>query len=138
MNSKSHLIQPDWNPNSSKLRWFGWIALGLLLFIAWRWSSNVYVRNVFLLAGILTAGLASAVPRALKPVYVGLMLITLPIGMIVGEGIMLLVYFGLIFPLSLIFRLVGRDELRLRKEKQAHTFWLDRAAPKTKNYFRQF
>lgn len=83
------------------------------------------------------AGLIS--PRLVRPVFVGWMVLAFPIGWTVSLLLLGLVYFGIVFPIGLAFRLVGRDALGLRPRPDLSTYWTPRPAPAdVRRYFRQF
>lgn len=48
------------------------------------------------------------------------------LGFLINPLIMTIIYFLLVVPISLIFKLIGRDELNLKKSN-AKTFWKDRS-----------
>jgi hypothetical protein len=76
-------------------------------------------------------------PGLVRPIYVGLMAATYPIGWAVSHVLLALVYFGLFAGLGLIFRLIGRDRLQMRFDRQAATYWKDRRARRdARQYFR--
>lgn len=50
------------------------------------------------------------------------------LGKIVNPIILGIIFFGLITPISLFTRLIGRDELRLKK-RTVKTYWIDRSPP---------
>ena len=92
-----------------------------------------------LLVGSLVAILSFAWPAAIKPLFVGLMMAAAPIGMVVGELAMLLLFLGVFLPISVIFRLIGRDALRLKIDKNATTYWQPKTEPKhVSSYYRRF
>ena len=83
------------------------------------------------------AGLIS--PKLVRPVFVGWMVLAFPIGWTVSLLLLGLVYFGIVFPIGLAFRLAGRDALGLRPRPDLSTYWTPRAAPAdVRRYFRQF
>ena len=84
------------------------------------------------LAGVavIIACLAFLQPRMVRPLFVGLILVAAPIGMIVGELAMLSIYLGIFLPISLLFRIVRRDALQLRIDRQADSYWQSKAEPK--------
>jgi hypothetical protein len=48
-------------------------------------------------------------------------------------------YYLLLTPVSLVFRLLGRDALRRQFDPQADSYWIPHEMPKDKkSYFRQF
>ena len=62
-------------------------------------------------------------PIALKPVYLGLTLATWPIGWVVSHLALAVVYYGVITPIALVFRLIGRDAMNRRFDRDATTYW---------------
>lgn len=137
------LVEVNWNPDSRTLRRFSWIAALACAAIA----VVLHVRRDLDLrwcAWIVGAGAAVAASpfvslRITRAVYRVLVGATLPIGLFVSLVLMGLVYYGLITPLGLFFRLAGRDALHRRFEPHARTYWLDHRPPAgAERYFQQF
>ncbi|MBP8305480.1 MAG: hypothetical protein KBE04_15305 [Phycisphaerae bacterium] len=137
------LVEVNWNPDSRTLRRFSWVAALACTAIA----AVLHVHRGLDLrwcAWIVGAGGAVAaspfvslgITRAVYRVLVGA---TLPIGLAVSLILMGVVYYGLITPLGLVFRLAGRDPLRRRFDPGARTYWLEHHAPDgPQRYFQQF
>jgi hypothetical protein len=136
------------NPSERHLRQFGWCALAALALLGWArtgwappaaWDSSQRVVIAWLLtAGALLAGLGQFRPRALRPLFVMAALITLPLGMVLGEVILVVVFFFVFTPMAVLFRLIGRDSLRRRREPTVASYWLPRAQPQDPlQYYRQ-
>ena len=89
--------------------------------------------------GLLSGLVACFAPRWLKPVFIGLSLLSAPIGMVVSE-ITLLLMFALVFwPIGLCFRLLRRDALQLAVVPKTNTYWRPKAQPKSvSSYYRQW
>jgi len=52
---------------------------------------------------------------------------------------MLAIYFGVVFPIGMLFRLLGRDALELKKTGRGGTSWRPREQPRgVASYFRQW
>jgi hypothetical protein len=103
------------------------------------------VRGNFTLAAlfaVLAVGLGPlglAIPRAIRPIYVGAMLVTAPIGWVVSQVILALVFYAIFTPVALIFRLIGRDALSRAPQQAQESYWQPKPAPADmKRYFRQF
>jgi hypothetical protein len=130
------------SPPDRMLRQFA--GLWLLFFsaiAAWQGLARGRVGvAVFVATAALAVGLLGLVrPRAVRPVFVGWMVLAFPIGWVVSIVLLGLVYFGLFLPLGLAFRLAGRDVLGLRRRPDLVTYWVERpAAPPIRRYFRQF
>jgi len=77
-------------------------------------------------------------PNLVRPVFMASMAITSPIGHVVGTVLLALIYFGMITPIAMIFRLMGRDALRLKPGK-ATSYWQDHVPTADVNqYLRQY
>ena len=64
--------------------------------------------------------------------------LTLPIGWAMSQIAVRLIYYGLITPLGLLFRLTGRDALKRKRPVAAQTYWKERVArTEIGSYFRQ-
>ena len=146
------LIEVDWHPDRKQLRGFGWVCLlafgviatwcffrhSLLGFSIAPLAAERVAYALWTLAG-LCAMLGLTAPPALRPVYVGLTLIGLPIGFVVSHVVMFVVFYGVLTPVGLMFRLVGYDPLQRRFEPGAPTYWVRRRPEQgAKRYFRQF
>jgi hypothetical protein len=85
--------------------------------------------------GVGPLGLAA--PSLVRPVFVGAMVVTFPIGWVVSHLLLGAVFYGLFAPLGLLFRLIGRDALGLRRSA-AESYWRPKpAAEDLRSYFRQ-
>ena len=93
---------------------------------------------IVLAALALTLGPLGLVwPRVMKPIFVGWMRLTHPIGWVVSRLVLGLIFYGLFTPFAWVFRLMGRDALRLKPQPQASTYWLVKPRADLSQYFRQ-
>ncbi len=137
------LNEIDWNPKSKQLQDFGKIALvastviSLLLYllkgVAIQWCLIIFaVGCIIFLISMISIKLT-------KMIYLGLTLVTMPIGFVVSFILMAAFYYLLLAPLGLIFRLIGRDPLYRKFDPAAKSYWLSRQPPKgPEQYFHQF
>src|SRR5438270_6065136 len=78
----------------------------------------------------LTLGLLGLVwPQAVRPVFVGWMVLAFPVGWCVSRVILACLFFGVFTPVALLFKLLGRDALRLRPAPATASYWT--AKPQT-------
>ncbi len=146
------LVEVNWKPNRKQLQLFGVVGTGVLGALA-AWvllrgtlpGVSLDARTAGVLgcslagAAALLATLTAAAPRALRPLYVALTALGLPIGFVMSYVILGVVYFGLFTPIALIFRLIGRDALCRKLDRRAGTYWTPRrATDDLRRYFRQF
>ncbi len=64
----------------------------------------------------------------LKPIYVGWMSFAFALGWINTRIILGLVFFLIFTPAGLVIRMLGKDPLRLRFDRQARSYWVKRKA----------
>ncbi len=146
------MIAPNWNPDRRQLRSFGiasvvaFGALGIWAFFRQSvfglpLSEPVALRVAIGLGAVAaTSGvLALAAPSGLRPLYRALTAISLPIGWVVSHTVVALLFFGMLTPIGLLFRLVGRDPLNRGRDPARRTYWEPRVATDdVKRYYRQF
>jgi hypothetical protein len=137
------LVSVNWNPSRKDLNGFRLIAVcaGVLIAALLYAVKQVDLRWCLAIAaagGVI--GLSGLISLKLtRAIYVVMMAVTLPIGFVVSLLLMGLFYFGLITPLGLIFRLIGRDAMRRRFDPDASTYWIPhQQATKAERYFQQF
>lgn len=133
-----------WRPSPRTLRQFAGLFVICCGFLACR--ESLFRDRPIVAAGL---GIAAAIvgafgllaPELLRPLFVGWIILVFPLGWLVSRLILAVVFFGLFTPLALVFRLAGRDALRLRWGNRRHTmsFWTSRPVrPDPQTYFQQF
>lgn len=149
--SSGKLVHINWNPDDGTLRRFGFIALGGFGFLA---ACAWYERLLFafglgearLAVTVVLGALAAAsalfslvAPRANRPIYVGLSVLTFPIGFVMSYVIMGLLFFGIFAPVGAILRLLGKDPMQRALRKDQKSYWSEARPPRpNESYFRQF
>ena len=83
--------------------------------------------------------LLHAFRRLTRPLYVALTAISVPIGFVVSHTVMAIVFFGLLLPLGIAFRLMRRDLLSRTPDAARRSYWEPRP-PRSdvRRYYRQF
>ena len=117
---------------TSSDRSFGFVFTGALsllaAYLAWKgsawWPLPLPPALVFLI-------LALVQPRLLAPLNRAWTRLGLLLGVIVAPIVMGVIYFGLITPMALLARLLGKDFLRLKRDPAAATYWLQRQNPRS-------
>jgi hypothetical protein len=136
------MISIDWNPSRQTLRTF---AIGLcVLAIAYgtwlAWGQRLVGVRAWL---CLVAGglglMGVAAPQALRWVYVAWMVLVFPIGWVVFQASLAVLYFGVFTPIGWLMRLLGRDPLQLRTDPNATSYWIPhRISDDPRKHFRQY
>jgi hypothetical protein len=136
------MIDLNLNPSKKDLRIF---SLGMLAFLAfvgwivWRKSGSVPAGAAVAGAGVGFAVLGLTVPRAVRPLFIALMMINYPIGWVVTHVVIALIFYLVVTPLGVIMRLCGRDPMERRFDPSAKTYWKPRRTDvDSSRYFRQF
>jgi hypothetical protein len=145
------LIELDFNPDEDTLRSFGYIALGgfgllaaaayseTLIFSFGLGAARLPVAAGLLGLGVLSALLSLVAPRANRAIYVGLSVVAFPIGFVLSHVLLALIFFILISPIALVFRIIHRNELRLGSDANAASYWSAvRPRRGSESYFSQF
>jgi hypothetical protein len=134
------LVEMNWNPSDWQLRQFGLCALAALPLLAWFWSGGrMAVVLPLAVAGVALACLGFTYPRALRPLFIALSLAALPLGLVVSELTMVLLFYGVFVPIGMVFRLLRRDSLQRRYEREATSYWQPKRQPaQVADYFRQW
>jgi hypothetical protein len=101
------------------------IAIGAYLYL----ESRVTAGCGFLALGLLFFALTLTKADALQPLNKLWMRFGFLLGLIVSPIVLGIIFFGLFTPISILMRLFGRDELRLRlNHKVSH--WISPESPK--------
>jgi hypothetical protein len=137
------LIDLDLRPPPRVLRLFG---LGACVFAGavaalgatrggWPPAAWVPVAGV----GLLSAVLGFVRPGWNRPLYLLLTVASYPLGLVVSYLVLAVLFYGVLTPVGLLFRLLGRDPLRRRRAPAARSNWQPRTdRPEPERYFRQF
>jgi hypothetical protein len=125
----------------SSNREFGLVMAGALAIVGlwplWKGSS---VRPWPLAAAAIFAILALALPSLLTPLNRLWMALGLLLGRITTPIFLGLLFFLVFTPVAILFRIMGRDALRLRWNRGAPSYWIERTppGPKPETMIRQF
>jgi len=130
-----------WRPDARELRRFaiamliGFSLLGLLA--AWR-ANGIGTTSIVLWSIGIFLAVAAFVPGLGRVAYLGVYLPTSIIGYVVSNVMLALMFFVVITPLGIVLRLMGKDLLQERREKDK-TQWKPVKTIKTEDsYYRQF
>jgi hypothetical protein len=129
-------------PDDRMLRQFAalWIAFFATIAVAQEFYHHRHFLALVL--GILaaTVGLMGLLrPRAIKPIFVGWMVLVFPIGWTISHAILGSVFYLIFSPVALLFRIIGRDALAVKPRPSVASYWSRKPKPKDKSeYLRQF
>lgn len=136
------LIEINKNPPRAQLASFGrlWVPAFAMIFSTMFWNAALFQGCVISLTiGLLIALIGWVNPLWLKSVFVTLMIVTYPLGMLIGFILMAGVYYLCIVPIGVMLRIFGKDPLTKRWDVEAKSYWIERSdmAP-VAQYFKQF
>ena len=137
------LLNVNWQPSRKDLNAFRLVALYLLPVIAIVLYTVKHASLPWCLgvagAGVLIWASGFASLKVTRWIYVGLMVVTWPIGFVIGHVVMAVFFFGILTPVGLIFRMMGRDVLNRSYDESATTYWkYHTQSQDRKRYFQQF
>ena len=107
-----------------EIRKFG-IVIGIILLIIGvilLWKKNIYYPILMIIGIFLFVG-GLSIPIILKPIYIIWMIFATIMGWLMTRFILSLLFYGLITPISLIARLMGKKFIYLRWDKINNSYW---------------
>jgi len=140
-------VEINWAPSERQLRQFGFIGLAAVPVLCWffsgapspsTWGAPTTLMICGVAAGLVMGILAWLQPSLLKYFFIGATLAAFPIGFVLSEVIIFLIYALLFVPVAFVFRFIGRDALQRQLDREAKTYWTAKETPKDlESYFRQ-
>ena len=145
------MLKINLNPSITQLRQFGYlavVALGIIATLAYFkkgllgfgfGESTPLIAGLLLGTGLLLGLFSVLAPKLNRFPFLALTLVTYPIGLCLSYVIMVFLFYGVITPVGLILRLVGKDLLKRRFDPDATTYWVSPQERRSKkDYFKQF
>jgi hypothetical protein len=136
------LFEAPGRPDVRQLRQFAWALLAFVTIVVavrvWRGHAIAGGSMALAAAGWALGLLGAVSPRRIEWLFVAATTVTRPIGLVVSECMLAVMYFGVITPVAFVARLVGRDRMRRTFDRGAASYWVPRK-PTTdpSRYFRQ-
>lgn len=84
------------------------------------------VRSWLLGLGVILVGLGLVAPHALAPLNRLWFRLGLLLAKVTNPIVMGVLFFGVLWPIGAFLRLRGKDLLRLKRDADASTYWMDR------------
>ena len=130
------------NPSLKALRQFA--AAWLVVFLAlglhhWLGRGHDRLGPAFCVLAVSVGGLGLWRPTAVRRLFVVAMILAFPVGWLVSLVVLAVMYYGLITPVAVVFRLRGRDLLSRKPAPGRSSFWVAREMPgDIRRYFKQY
>ena len=136
------MIDLNLKPSERQLKQFGiafLVAGGIVGGLLW-WKLGPNLASKILWGvGPVACVVGLIAPRLLKPLFILLTVLAFPIGLVIGNVAMALTYYGIVTPIGLLFRLIGRDPMYRKLDPNTKTYWIERPPQvPAERYFRQF
>jgi len=127
-------------PTAKALRQFSVLCLvvfgGLWAWKAWHGQAG-RASVILAIAGGIVGVVGLVYPTLVRWIYTAWMAVAFPIGWVVSRAMLAILFYLVITPIALIFRLTGRDVLRLRRRRE-DSYWTPKPrAASADTYFRQ-
>lgn len=141
------MLKLDFNPKPNVLRQFAFVAvigLPLIAFVilrlcgAWSWMHPAFLSAAGLGVVQLLVFLAGWQPLT-RWIFVVLMVVALPFGFVLSQVLMALIYYLVMTPIGLVFRLIGRDAMGRKMDRTNASYWRDRGPARSPaSYFKLY
>jgi hypothetical protein len=141
-NTRMAVIDVNWNPSPKELRVFSALLIvfcAIIGGVSYYNSSTLTAVGYAAIGGAVVGAIGCVGPNLIRVVYVVWMAAVLPVGLVVSNVVIGLVFFGVVWPIGVVMRWKHVDSLRLDFDKSAKSYWIKRSAPKDqRQYFRQY
>jgi Saxitoxin biosynthesis operon protein SxtJ len=112
------------------------VFVGLAAWRAWHGQTGAWTWGLGA-AGLIVGLLGLVQPMAVRWIFTGWMIAAFPIGWTVSRVVLAAMFYLIFTPVGLVFRLMGRDPLHLRRDG-GRSYWSAKPAPAEHDaYFRQ-
>lgn len=124
-------------PSNRKFGFFFAVIFGLAASYFYA-DASISLANSMALASAVFLCITIVKPNVLLPLNKLWMKFGVLLGMIVSPIVLGIIFFGLFTPISVLMRMSGRDELRLKLNNKP-SYWISRSTPiKSESFKQQF
>jgi len=132
----------QFQPPKKVLRQFAvaWLVF-LLAWAAHLWLARGHEKAALVLGGlaIVVGGLGLLRPATVRWIFVACTVVVFPVGWLVSQVVLAVMFYCMLTPLALFFRLRGRDLLRRAPPRERVSYWTAKPLPQdARRYFRQY
>ena len=136
------MLDINLHPAERILRQFA--AAWLIVFSAlaanqWLMRGNPRIAVTLLVVGVLAGGIGLVRPRAVRWLFAASTVAAFPIGWVVSQVLLVILFVAVITPVALLFRLRGRDRLSRKPTPGHSSYWKPKATTEDiARYLRQY
>jgi hypothetical protein len=136
-------MEIPWHPDDRRLRQFAalWLLVSSGLFVHWsRTLANYPYVAIFAPVSAVSIGIVGLFkPQLLRPIYVGWTITVFPVGWMVSRLVLAILFYGIFTPIGLLFQILGRDALGLKRQPELASYWVSKETPDDcRRYLQQF
>jgi hypothetical protein len=136
------IVDINWNPSRKELKTFSLLLIVFFAIVAGlAYGKGAAIETACLIAGGGTVvGIAGVLsPAFIRVVYVVWMAAVFPIGFVVSNVVLAVVFYGVVWPIGIFTKLTGRNALQLGFDRKSKTYWNVRPPMNDpRRYFRQY
>lgn len=136
------IIEINKNPSKRELNWFGLLFLlffGIVGGIVWFNTKSLRAPAIIWSTAAVIVIVYYAAPQVRRPLYLVWMYAALPLGWIMSHLVLAAIFYGVITPIGLLMRLLGKDPMQRKIDRTATTYWTEHhPGGDAARYFRQF
>ena len=136
------MIEINLHPSDRMLRQFAgaWlVAFSVLAVNQWVMRGHPRVGLVCLAVGFFVGAVGLIRPTAVRWLFVASTAAAFPIGWVVSQVMLFVLFIGVVTPVALLFRLRGRDRLSRRPAPGRASYWMPKMTTEDmRRYLRQY
>ncbi len=129
-------------PTERMLRQFAaaWLVFFLAVAVYRYFGRGQHTAAIVLGVVAVVVGVAGLIRPALaRWLFVGATIVAFPIGWVVSQVMLAVMFYGIVTPLAVLFRMRGRDLLCRKPAPGRASFWMPKETPQDlRSYFRQY
>ncbi len=137
-----HWSDIQFRPPDKMLRQFGglWVLFfGGMAAWQWLWRDRPTAGLVLAVLALTIGPMGLVFPKLIRPIYVTWMVLAFPIGFVISNLLLALLFYGLFTPVALFFRITGRDPLARRRRPEGESYFIPKTTPSDPRlYLRQY
>ena len=132
--------RPEASPRTLRQFAGAWLVFISILGAQQYFARGRHTLGIACIAAALGFGILGLVkPPAVRWLFVSLTTIEFPIGWVISQIMLAVMFYVVLTPIALVFRLIGRDVLQRKPAPGRSSFWLPKRMPADiRSYFRQY
>ncbi len=143
MTQRVSMDQLGTSHSNRELRWFGWLFavfnFALAYFFVRPWGVGWPIYTIWAAVVAILVVIYYSLPRYRTKIYGGWLRLVSPIGSLVTQAILCVIFCLIIVPVGWIMKRIGYDPLLRKMDRQQTSYWTARKSDSTaRDYFKQY